>query len=147
MEKILVFKTSADTTIKRLFDELGETNIDCLIPKSQFDRYRQEYPAIHFIDICREGFYELPVEVINTISRQAYDEVFITFSGREGYSYGNVLELLGQISYKRAFFYNCNGERIEIPKGNMIKDTLCRIYIAFTGFLYDMKERLAGCAG
>ena len=78
---------------------------------------------------------------------QAYDEVFITFSGREGYSYGNVLELLGQISYKRAFFYNCNGERIEIPKGNMIKDTLCRIYIAFTGFLYDMKERLAGCAG
>lgn len=146
MEKILVFKTSTDATIKKLFADLGKKDVDCLIQKSQFDRYRKEYPYINFIDICQEGFYDLPARVIDMISSRIYDQVYITFSDREGYSYGNVLELLEQINYKNAFFYNCNGDRMEIPRGNMIKDILCRIYIEFTGFIYDMKERLAGCA-
>ena len=146
MEKILVFRTSTDATIKRLFCELEGKNIDCLVQQSQFDRYRKEYPYIHFIDICQEGFYDLPVRVTDVIFRQASDQVYITFSDREGYGYGNVLKLIQQVNYRRAFFYNSNGDRTEIPGGNRIKDTLCRIYIEFTGFIYDIRERMAGCA-
>lgn len=147
MEKILVFRTSTDATIKKLFHELEGKNIDCLVQHSQVDRYRAEYPHINFIDICQEGFYDLPAGVIHMIACQTYDQVYITFSDRDGYNYGNVLKLLEQINYRNAFFYNCNGDRMKIPKGNMIKDTLCRIYIDFTGFLYDLKERWTGCAG
>lgn len=147
MQKILVFKTSTDATIKKLFREMEGKRIDCLIQKSQFDRYRTEYPHINFIDIGQEGFYDLPSGVIDMISRQTYDQIYITCSGREGYNYGNVLRLIEQVNYKSAFFYNCNGDRMEIPRGNMIKDMVCRIYIGFTGFIYDLKERWTGCAG
>ena len=146
MEKILVFRTSTDTTIKKLFQELDGKDIDCLIQESQVDRYRTEYPYVNFIDICQEGFYDLPAKVINMISRQTYDQVYITFSDKEGYHYGNVLEVLERVNYKSAYFYNCNGDRMEIPGKNVIKDTLCRIYIGFTGFIYDIKERVTGCA-
>ncbi|MDE6600753.1 MAG: hypothetical protein K2K90_01040 [Lachnospiraceae bacterium] len=88
----------------------------------------------------------MPVRVTDVIFRQAYDQVYITLSGREGYGYGNVLKLIQQVNYRRAFFYNSNGDRMEIPDGNRIRDTLCRIYIEFTGFIYDIRERVAGCA-
>ena len=141
----MIFKTSTDVTLNKLFHELGEKNIDCLVQRSQMERYRKLYPYIHFIDICQEGFYDLPFKVIEMISNQIYDEVYITFSGREGYNYGNVLELLEQMNYKSAFFYNCDGDRMEILGGNRIKDTLCRIYIGFICFIYDIKEKVSGC--
>ena len=51
MEKILVFKTSADATIQRLFSELEDgvnRSIDCLVQHSQVISYKQKYPFINF---------------------------------------------------------------------------------------------------
>ncbi len=146
MEKILVFKTSTDKTIKRLLDNLGDKAIDCLIQSSQLERYKALYPYIHFIDICQEGFYDLPCKVVDQITLTTYDQVYITFSDMEGYNYGNVLELLEKTTFRNACFYNCAGDKLAIPKQNIIRDTLCRIYIEFTGFLYEIKEKLLGCA-
>jgi len=140
LEKILVFKTAADATMKRLFHDLKRQDIDCLIQSSQVARYRVEYPSIHFIDICQEGFYDLPVEVIKTISEKSYDQLYVTFSGIKGHNYGNVMELVSKVHFKKAFFYNCNGDKAEIPEPNLVKDKLCRAYIAVVSFVYGLRR-------
>ena len=139
MNKILVFKTSTDATVKRLFQELGEEEIDCLIQSSQIDRYQAEYPHINFIDICQEGFYDLPAKVLEQVSEEKYNELYVTFSGIKGHNYGNVMELVDEMEFRCGFFYNCDGERVEIPKRNRIKDIICRIYIGWIGFIYGLR--------
>lgn len=140
MEKILVFKTAADATIKRLFHELESRDIDCLIQSSQITRYKEEYPYVNFIDICQEGFYDLPAKVTEMISKKNYDQVYVTFSGIKGHNYGNVMELVSKVHFEKAFFYNCNGDRTEIPEQNVIKDRLCRAYIALVSFMYGLRR-------
>lgn len=133
---ILVFRTSADGTMKRLFEELGEKNIDCLIQTSQLERYKSQYPNINFIDIRQEGFYELPTEVVKQITEKRYGQLYVTFSGVSGHNYGNVMRIVSKIDSSYACFYNCNGERVEIPKKNVWKDFLCRLYIEGIKFVY-----------
>lgn len=140
MENILVLKTSADATMKRLFHDLKEENIDCLIQSSQIERYQAEYPNVHFIDIYQEGFYDLPYDVISEVSGKIYDQLCVTLSGVMGHNYGNVMELVSKINFKKAFFYNCNGDKTEIPKPDLIKDTLCRAYIKIISFIYGVRR-------
>ena len=139
MRAILIFKTSADTTITRLFRDLSNENIDCLIPSSQIERYRSRYPKINFIDICQEGFYDLPAKITDKISSKTYDQLYVTFSGIKGHNYGNVMELVSKVNYRSAFFYNCNGDMTAIPRPNKIKDMLCRGYIEVINFVYGLK--------
>lgn len=139
MRAILIFKTSADTTITRLFRDLSNENIDCLIPSSQIERYRLRYPKINFIDICQEGFYDLPAKITDKISSKTYDQLYVTFSGIKGHNYGNVMELVSKVNYRSAFFYNCNGDMTAIPRPNKIKDMLCRVYIEVINFVYGLK--------
>lgn len=141
MSRILIFKTSTDATMKRLICELDKQEIDCLIQSSQIDRYKAEYPNIKFIDICQEGFYDLPLEIINRISSKLYDQVYVTFSGIKGHNYGNVMELVSKVDYKSAFFYNCNGDKTEIPRKNLIKDTLCSLYIKWNRLIYGLGSK------
>lgn len=136
--KILVLKTSSDTTIQKLFKELdgvGEKDIDCLIQSSQVDRYRKEYSDINFIDIHRERFDNISPEIMELISEKFYDRLYITFSGVNGYDFWNVIEYASKVCYRRAFFYNCNGEQAEIPRKNIIKETLVRLYIKWNDFI------------
>ncbi len=140
MSGILIFKTSTDGTMKRLFEELGKKDIDCLIQSSQMQRYQAEYPYINFIDIRKEGFYDLSPEVKERISSKTYDKVYVTFSGIKGHNYGNIMELVSGVNCKSAFFYNCNGDKVEIPKKNFIKDVLCRLYIKWIGVLYRLRS-------
>ena len=140
MGKILVFKTATDATMKRLFHDLKNCDIDCLIQSSQIARYREEYPDINFIDICQEGFYDLPDEVVKMISDKNYNQLYVTFSGIKGHNYGNVMELVSKVHFQKAFFYNCNGDKTEIPQQNVIKDKLCRAYIAFVSFMYGLRR-------
>ena len=137
----MIFKTSADATLNKLLYELGETDIECLIPSSQIAQYQKKYPYIHFIDICQEGFYDLPVKLIKAISEKSYDQVYVTFSGVRGHHYGNVMELVSKVHFKKAFFYNCNGDKTEISRHNVIKDRLCSAYIAFVSFMYELRRK------
>lgn len=139
-KRILVFRTASDATMRRMFDELRNGDIDCLIQSSQIARYREEYPYVNFIDICQEGFYDLPSAVIGRISEKNYDQLYVTFSGIKGHNYGNVMELVSKVHFKKAFFYNGNGDRIEIPEQNVMKDRLCRAYIALVSFMYGLRR-------
>lgn len=139
MERILVFKTSADATIQRLFSELADgvnRNIDCLIQHSQVVSYKQKYPFINFFDIQNERFEELPLEIMNMISRKQYDRVYVTLTGVYGYDFWNVIEIVSNVRFKKAFFYNCNGETREIPRKRIIKEIVCKLYIKWTGLFY-----------
>lgn len=129
MEKILIFRTSTDATMQKLLKELGKKDIDCLIQSSQIGKYQVEYPYINFIDICQERFENLSREVMSLISNKKYDQLYVTLSGVNGYNFWNVIELVGRVHFKKAFFYNCNGKKTKIPQKNIIRDTLCRLYI------------------
>lgn len=140
--KILVMKTSTDTTVQRLFEELDKIEnkeLECLIQHSQVERYQKMYPYINFIDIRRERFENLPIYVINKISKKRYDKLFITFSGVHGYNFWNVMELVSGIHFRQAFFYNCNGEKLQIPKKRILKDLLCKAYINWIIFINRLK--------
>ena len=137
MKRILVFKTSSDSTMYRLFEEIIDGEIDCLIQSSQIRRYEGKYQNINFIDIKNEGFYDLPSAVLKEITKIKYDEIYITFSGTIGHNYGNVIEILQQTSFEKAFFYNCDGNRTSIPKPNVLKDSLCRVFIWIVQFFWQ----------
>ena len=136
---VLVLKTSADATMQKLLNELcNDTNkqIDCLIQSSQVIRYQKEYPDINFIDICKERFENLPSDVTSMVTNKKYDQLYITLSGVNAYNFWNVMELVNKIRYKTAFFYNCNGVKMKIPRKNIIKDTLCKWYINWIRRIY-----------
>lgn len=139
MQKILVFKTSADATIQRLFSELEDgvnRNIDCLVQHSQVISYKQKYPLINFWDIQSERFEDLPSNIMNMISQKQYDRIYVTLTGMYGYDFWNVIEIVSNVRFKRAFFYNCNGEKREIPRKRIIRENVCRLYIKWTGLFY-----------
>lgn len=140
MSSILIFKTSVDATVKRLIHELGEQEIDCLIQSSQVEKYEAEYPYINFIDILQESFYDLTREVTDRIVSKKYDKVFVTFSGINGHNYGNIMELVSKVNFKSAFFYNCDGDKTEIPRYKPLKDVICRLYIKWVGFRYGSRR-------
>ncbi len=128
---ILVFKTSNGYTLNRLLNELGgERNIKCLVSSSGIKECQAKYPEVVFIDIGRESFYDLSDELVMQLRNDVFDEVYITLSGKHGYNYGNVVQLINEITFAKAFFYNCNGERISIPRKSWIKDLLIRAYIS-----------------
>lgn len=136
--KILVIKASTDTTVQRLFGELDKIEnkeMECLIQHSQFDRYQKMYPYINFVDIRKERFENLPICVINKISKKRYDKLFVTLTGVHVYHFWNVMELVNRIHFRQAFFYNCNGEKLQIPKKRILKDLLCKAYINWIIFI------------
>lgn len=129
MTKVLVFKTSANETVKRLFEEISGQEVHCLIQASQLDIFQKKYPQISFINIEREAFYDIEPAVLDGISDICFDEVYITFSGLEGFNYENVLSILRGLEYKNAFFYNANGDKVLIPKDNIIVEKMIRLYL------------------
>lgn len=138
---VLIFKTSTDSTMNMLLEELKDSDydIDCLIQTSQVERYKALYPRVNFIDIQAKGFYDLPSDVMDKVGQRKYDQLYVTLSGVAGHNYGNVMSIVSKIVYKEAFFYNCNGEKITIPSPNFLKDFICRVYIGFLDLIYSRK--------
>lgn len=132
MEKVLILRTSTDATIRKLIKELRETErneIYCMVQSSQFQRYEEDYPDIKFIDICGERFEDLPLDVVDSIRSKRYSSLYITLTGEKAYNFWNVIEIVSKVRFKRGFFYNCNGQMTEIPRKNILRDTVCRLYM------------------
>ena len=79
----------------------------------------------------------MPLDVLDMISRKKYNELYITLSGIHGYNFWNVMELVNGLRFRKGFFYDCNGKRLQIPRKNTIRDTLCRLYIKLLGSMYQ----------
>lgn len=136
MQKVIVLRTSTDGTMFRLFEEIKDKEIFCLIQSGQIDRYRRMYPNIKFIDIQKEEFYDLPREVMENIEEISFDELYVTYSGTVGHNYGNVIAIVDKINRKKAFFYNINGDKVEIPVFGKMRNFICRLYIKMCELVY-----------
>lgn len=136
MKRILILRTSNDGTIFKLFEEIYDNQLYCMIQSSQVERYKNMYPKIHFIDIKQEGFYNLDESVMKEVKNTEFEEVYITFTGEVGHNYGNIMSMVKLLNFKKGYFYNCLGERVEIPKMGIVKDLLYKIYIKICEILY-----------
>lgn len=134
LKRIIVLRTSTDDIMCRLFEEIKDNEIFCMIASSQIDRYREMYPNIKFIDIQRERFYDLPPEVLSNVNRMTFNELYVTLPDIVGYYYENVMAVVDRINWRKAFFYNCNGDRVEIP-GKM-RSFIYRVYIRICELIY-----------
>lgn len=138
MERVLVFKTSSDYVFENLLDNLSDSKkkIECLVPSSKLVKYQEKYVYMRFIDIKKEGFYDLSKEIIEYLCQKEYEEIYITFSGVTGHNYGNVMDVVSKLKYHKGYFYNCNGNRVEFNKSNMLIDFLCNCYIGLMRKIY-----------
>ena len=143
MEKVLIFKTASDNVMNQLFDKVSNENaeIDCLIQNSLIEQYKEKYENINFINIYKEGFYNVSSDVIDPIKSVCYNKIFIPLTGAHGHNFGNIIDIITQLSFKNGYFYNCNGELIEIPQYGFWQDWLCRCYIRLIGLIYGKRER------
>lgn len=140
MKKAIVFRSSADATITKLFGELCDREIVCLIQSSLITDYRVRFPHIKFIDIKGESFYNLKQDVISEISQCIYDELYILFTGTTGHNYGNILAIADEIQFREGFFYNCLGEKTRIYRPSKIIDILTNWYVFLITKMYKIRE-------
>lgn len=131
MDNVLVFKTAVDFVTDGLFDFLGSKDIKiyCCIQSSSISRYSAMYPNVHFIDIKRDGFYDIPEDVIAYLQKIAFEKIYIPTTNVKAYNFGNVIELVDRLDYKIIEFYNCKGESCIIYKMSKIKEYCIKIYI------------------
>lgn len=138
LKEIIVFSTSNDSTLIKLLNKLleEESNVSCLIQSSRKGKYQSLFPTIYFIDIRGEAFYSIDNDALLGISKVHYDELYVTFSGKHACNYGNVLSIVEQCSYKDGYFFNCDGERVEIVRNTRIVDFFIGIFISFANCIY-----------
>lgn len=138
--KILIIKTSSDKTIKKLLEELVGCEVTGIIQEGLLQIYQGEYPTVKWIGIRDESFYEIDNELIKELSKNVFDEVYITLSGVVGHNMGSIIGIIENLRFKKAYFYNCNGNRVSIPKPNFLKDLICRVYINLAQLFYCQRR-------
>lgn len=140
MKRILVFKTAEDQIVMKLLEEQKEDRIDIMIPSNDVKKYELIYPCINYLEIASDSFYEINQSVIEQISAILYDRIYITLTGRHEHDFGHVLEILTKCRYKRAFFYNCDGEYMEIPRYSLLTEMVISLYFVAERVLYKQKK-------
>lgn len=135
-KEILVFKTSNDNAMHKLNDKLVDSNIDCLVQTRDYSRLKSEYPDVTFVDICRSSFYDIPEEIMKEVISKKYDEAYVLLSGKHGYNYGNVIDILERCDYKRAYFFNSEGECIDIPRFSVIHQLFIGLFMRIVNLIY-----------
>lgn len=136
MKRVLVLKTSDDKTIKKLLDEWKEDCIDCLVQADDLFQFESDCPNINFIEATSNNFYDLDQTVFRKIATIDYDVVLITLTGLHEHDFGHVLRLLEKLIYKRAYFYNCEGDYMEIPHYPSIVESLIALYMRVVKSVY-----------
>lgn len=138
MDKVLVFKTASDAIMERLFTELQAKECEkiCLIQTSLKDIFQKKYPEISFIDIQKEGFYEIKSEVLQPVQKMKLDRIYIPTTGVRATNFGNIMELCNKFCYEELIFYNSNGEESIVRKKGAFVEWLIKIYIGLIELLY-----------
>lgn len=138
MEKVLIFKTASDAIMERLFTELQSKECEkiCLIQTSLKEIFQKKYPEISFIDIQKEGFYDIPDEILQPVQEMNLKKIYIPTTGVRATNFGNIIELCNKICYKELVFFNSNGEESVVKKKGVFIEWLINIYIRLIELLY-----------
>lgn len=138
MEKVLIFKTASDAIMERLFTELQSKECEkiCLIQTSLKEIFQKKYPEISFIDIQKEGFYDISDEVLQPVQEMNLKKIYIPTTGVRATNFGNIIELCNKICYKELVFFNSNGEESVVKKKGVFIEWIINIYIRLIELLY-----------
>ncbi len=136
--KVLVIKASQDAMFNKLLHELIEDKeeIVCLLSASAYKSYKDRVKGVSLVDIKNEGFYDINESLLACLKKKTYKAVYITISGTVAHNFGNIIELLDNLSFEKAYFYNSNGDKIIIPKRNHFFDFICECYINLLCWIY-----------
>lgn len=139
MQQVLVLKSAIDKVYQDLMDYVDKNyqEVYCLIQSSRKQEYEKKYPHVHFIDCKKEAFYEIPREVLDTVESISYDKIFLPITRVKAYNFGNVMEMIRHVKYKKLVFYYANGEIFEIDK-------MGKIQSIFYGVCIKLFEKIYG---
>lgn len=138
MENILVIKSSVDYIFQNLLDGIVNENKDvyCLIQSSRKAEYEMKYPWIRFIDCKKEGFYDIPNEVLDELGKRSYKKIYIPTTGLVAHNFGNIVEVIKRLDYERLIFFHSETEQQEIFKMSKWKSLFYKICIDFFEKIY-----------
>lgn len=138
MDNILIFKTASDSVLDKLLEELSSKKQRkyCIIQSSLINIYSQKYKDIQFIDIQKEGFYDISRDVLKVIKNISFTEVYIPTTGPRAMNFGNILEIVEQLNYRKIIFYSCNGGKNIINKKSKLEEKMIRLYIYLIHLIY-----------
>ena len=136
---VLVFKTAADSVMYQLFERIKkEENIICLIQSDALEIYQSRYPNIQFIDIEKEGFYNVTPNILEKVGNMKFDKIILVSSGARFHDFQNILDIVEKLDYETLIFYNNSGEMRELKK-KKVNDWFYRILISIFESLYTLK--------
>lgn len=149
MKNILVFQTASFAVMRNLFAAVlsPEHKVFCVTWDKDMAYYENLYPAIQFIFVGSESFYEKGRQVNKILSGERIDAVYIPSSTPYFYDYNEVFFLIGHINYKSRILYDCNGKQRVFQKKNAalrkLEYVVTCIWSSLYGFWYRLKYR--GC--
>lgn len=138
MEKILILKTASDIIVDNLLEKLLHQNNEkiCMIQTSARAKFEKKYPNVKFIDIKKEGFYEIADEILQPIQKMKFERIYIPTTGTRANNFGNILKLCNELNFKELFFYNSNGEGNIVKKKTAFTEWMIKNYIELIEFFY-----------
>lgn len=125
MKKILVFKTSTDSVVNSLLEELlknEDNEIYCFIQTNSYDVYKNKYPSINFIDIKSNVFDNPEIVSFESIENIKFNEIYFTSSRTNFKNYGNVIEIASKIKSSKWIFYNGKNQLFTVSRHCKIID-------------------------
>ncbi len=138
MKNFLILNTASENVTFNLFKELCSEDAEkyCLIQSSKLDKYQSRYKDIQFIDICKEGFYDISENILNNIKKYHFDIVYIPTTSVRATNFGNILEIINKLNYEKIIFFNCDGEKSTVNKMGKLQEKLIKLYISLLNNLY-----------
>ena len=138
MNNILIFKTSSENVLIKLFEDLKDIKGKkyCLIQSSLIKIFQKKYADIEFLDIQQEGFYNVSQDIMSSIKQKYFDKVYIPATGPRPTNFGNILKIVNDLDCGEIVFYNCSGEEKTVKRKSKLEEKFIRGYIKLVQFFY-----------
>lgn len=127
--KVIIFNTARDEIVEKCFELNYSNQIVCLVQPSKEQLYKNKYKGVDLINIEKERFEDLPEHVIRRINSEKYDKVYLPVAGKMIRNFGNVLEVLKKVRFKRAYFFYADGSTKEMLICNRLLDGVIDLVI------------------
>ena len=146
MKRILIFKTAPDGVLESLLNTLLEHKsheIYCLIQPIAYNRFKEKYPSVHFVNIERNVFDDPVISSCGDIDKQNYDDIYFISGDMSFSKYDNVLEVAEKLKCKRWIFFNKRGQIYAVKRQSKIYEglrfALCYSLLWFFRLTYRIK--------
>lgn len=133
-EKALVFKTANDLIVDKCLASICKKRIVCLTQSYNTRDFKNRFKDIEFIDIKRDSFHDLPHNLMKYLKNDYFEEIYIPISGKTAHNFGNVMNVLKEMKYSKAYFFYSDGKCIRIPNYGLFKE----LFIDILTYIYSI---------